>query len=65
MKMNLALRTFIYCVELQKFSLRKFDDAREEFEKALEVNPNSSEACLGLGKYFLANGLDENDKKNV
>ncbi|HED07623.1 MAG TPA: tetratricopeptide repeat protein [Ignavibacteria bacterium] len=45
-----------------KFSQRKFDDAKKDFEIALETNPNSSEACLGLGKYFLVNGLEDNAK---
>ncbi len=45
-----------------KFSQRNFDEAKEDFETALKTNPNSSEACLGLGKYFLVNGLEENAK---
>lgn len=45
------------------FSKRQFEEAREDFEKALKANPSSSEACLGLGKYFLANGLEDNARK--
>ncbi len=44
------------------FSQNRFESARENFEKALQENPNSSEACLGLGKYFHAVELDENAK---
>lgn len=45
------------------FSKHQFEEAREDFEKALKANPTSSEACLGLGKYFLANGLEDNARK--
>ena len=40
-----------------KFSQQEYEEARVDFEKALKFNPNSSEACLGLGKYFIAIGL--------
>lgn len=46
-----------------KFSQNLLEDAKEDFEKALRTNPESSEACLGLGKYFLANGSGESAKK--
>ena len=45
-----------------KFSQHEYEEARVDFEKALNTNPNSSEACLGLGKYFIAIRLDEKAK---
>ncbi len=41
---------------------RDLDKAKECFEKALTLNPNSSEACSGLGDLFLLNGDNENAK---
>lgn len=42
--------------------LEEYEGARVNFENALKLNPNSSEACLGLGQYFRAKGQFENAK---
>lgn len=41
---------------------RDYDKAKECFEKALNLNPKSSEACSGLGDLFVLNGDNENAK---
>ncbi|MHB9011542.1 MAG: tetratricopeptide repeat protein [Ignavibacteriaceae bacterium] len=41
---------------------RDYDKAKECFEKALNLNPNSSEACSGLGDLFVLNGDNEHAK---
>ena len=43
-------------------SVNNLEEARMDFEKALKTNPNSSEACLGLGQYFFAQHQFENAK---
>jgi glycosyltransferase involved in cell wall biosynthesis/predicted O-methyltransferase YrrM len=40
--------------------LNRIEEARENFERALNLDPNSSEACAGLGEYFYINGNNEN-----
>ncbi|MAT57562.1 MAG: hypothetical protein CMF23_06270 [Ignavibacteriae bacterium] len=42
--------------------LHQFDDATSAFEKALNLNPTSSQACAGLGELFYLKGLDTNAK---
>jgi glycosyltransferase involved in cell wall biosynthesis/Tfp pilus assembly protein PilF len=42
--------------------LNEMENARECFERALNLDPNSSEACAGLGEYFHINGIEENAK---
>jgi len=42
--------------------LNKTDDAKECFEHALILDPNSSEACAGLGQYFYLSGNEEHAK---
>ncbi len=73
--LNNAERNFLY-YEDNKFTLEdlyilrgtislsqnSLESARIDFEKALKSNPNSSEACLGLGQYFFAKGQYENSK---
>jgi Tfp pilus assembly protein PilF len=44
------------------FSSKEYDLAKTDFENALNENPNSSEACLGLGQYFNVTGQPENAK---
>jgi Tfp pilus assembly protein PilF len=44
------------------FMLQEYERARINFENALKLNPNSCEACLGLGQYFRAKGQFENAK---
>ena len=43
-------------------SQNKLADAQETFEKALELNPNSSQACAGLGEVFYLTGNDKQAK---
>ncbi len=38
------------------------ENARECFERALNLDPSSSEACAGLGEYFYMSGNEENAK---
>ena len=40
----------------------EIENARECFERALNLEPNSSEACAGLGEYFYMNNNNENAK---
>jgi tetratricopeptide (TPR) repeat protein len=40
--------------------LDRIEEAKENFERALNLDPNSSEACAGLGEYFFINGNNEN-----
>ncbi len=42
--------------------LNEADNARRCFEKALEINPVSSQACAGLGEIFLIEGEHEKAK---
>ncbi|NOX19355.1 MAG: tetratricopeptide repeat protein [Chlorobi bacterium] len=44
-------------------ALNNKDEAKKCFEKALENNPQSSQACAGLGEIFFLNGEDEESKK--
>ncbi|MCL5030009.1 MAG: tetratricopeptide repeat protein [Bacteroidetes bacterium] len=44
------------------FSTNNLEQAKSDFERALKENNSSSEACLGLGQYFIAKGLFENAK---
>ena len=59
---NFSLEDLYILRGTAKFSLKNFEEARIDFEKALKSNPNSSEACLGLGQYFFAKGLFEDAK---
>ncbi len=43
-------------------SLEKVGDAKECFEKALQLIPNSSQACAGLGEVFYLSGKDNEAK---
>ncbi len=43
-------------------SLAKDDYAQTKFEKSLEINPQSSQACAGLGEVFSHKGKDEEAK---
>jgi Tfp pilus assembly protein PilF len=42
--------------------LDKLDDAMLSFENALNLNPESSQACVGLGETFYLRGKDANAK---
>ncbi len=42
--------------------LNQFDEARKSFENALVLNPESSQACAGLGEIFYLLEEDENAK---
>jgi tetratricopeptide (TPR) repeat protein len=42
--------------------LDDLENTRRCFEKALEVNPNSSQACAGLGEVFFIQRLDQEAK---
>ncbi|HMK38265.1 MAG TPA: glycosyltransferase, partial [Bacteroidota bacterium] len=42
--------------------LSDLDKAKEAFEKALKIQPRSSEACAGLGEVFYLAGLDREAK---
>lgn len=44
-------------------ALNNTEEAKSCFEKALENNPESSQACAGLGEIFFLNGEDEESKK--
>lgn len=59
---NFSLEDLYILRGTSKFNLRRFEEAKIDFENALKTNPNSSEACLGLGQYFYANGLFEKAK---
>ena len=43
-------------------SLKKNDEAKEAFETALVTNPNSSQACAGLGEVLFLSGKDKEAK---
>ncbi|MDR3627620.1 MAG: tetratricopeptide repeat protein [Ignavibacteriaceae bacterium] len=47
------------------FGINNLEKARLDFENALKANPSSSEACLGLGRYFNATGQLENAKTMI
>ncbi len=42
--------------------LNDIDNAKACFQKALEINPNSSQACAGLGEILFLNKYDEQAK---
>ncbi len=42
--------------------INDIESAKECFERALNLDPNSSEACAGLGEYFYMIGNNENAK---
>lgn len=42
--------------------LNDIDNAKASFQKALEINPNSSQACAGLGEVLFLNKYDEQAK---
>ena len=42
--------------------INDLETAKECFERALNLEPNSSEACAGLGEYFYMNNNNENAK---
>ena len=44
-------------------ALFEYDDAQICFEKSLEINPNSSQACAGLGEIFFYHKKDEASKQ--
>ncbi|GEM_PF-808384 len=44
-------------------ALSRINDAKKCFEIALENNPNSSQACAGLGEVLFLEGKDEEAKK--
>jgi Tfp pilus assembly protein PilF len=44
------------------FVNNEYEQAKQDFENALKSNPNSSEACLGLGQYFSATDQLESAK---
>lgn len=43
-------------------ALDRLEEARNCFEKALNINPSSSQACAGLGEVFYLTGDDEKAK---
>lgn len=43
-------------------SLSKQEEARACFERSLEINPNSSQACAGLGEVFYLLKMDQESK---
>jgi len=43
-------------------SLNNLSKAQESFEKSLELNPDSSQACAGLGEVFYLTGNDKQSK---
>ncbi len=43
-------------------ALNKYDEAKACFEKALTLNPDSSQACAGLGELFYLNNKDKEAK---
>ncbi len=43
-------------------ALDQVGDARESFEKSLNINPNSSQACAGMGEVFFLLERDEEAK---
>lgn len=43
-----------------QLALRKESDAMLSFENALNLNPESSQACVGLGEVFYLQNKDEN-----
>ncbi len=43
-------------------ALDRIHEARKSFEKALSINPSSSQACAGLGEFFYLIGRDSEAK---
>jgi tetratricopeptide (TPR) repeat protein len=43
-------------------ALERLDEAKICFEKALNINPSSSQACAGLGEVYYLQGYDEQAK---
>lgn len=43
-------------------SIAEMEKAKTCFEKAINMNPNSSQACAGLAEIFYINGLDKESK---
>jgi len=43
-------------------SLQEYEKAKLAFEKALDINPNSSQACAGLGEVFYLGKMDQEAK---
>ncbi|MGD8777576.1 MAG: tetratricopeptide repeat protein [Ignavibacteria bacterium] len=44
-------------------ALQSVNEAEKSYQKALEYNPKSSQACAGLGEVLFLNGKDEEAKK--
>ncbi len=43
-------------------SCHEYEEAKSFFEKSIELNPNSSQACAGLGEYLFLQGNDKGAK---
>lgn len=43
-------------------ALKEMDDAKEDFEKSLKYNPDSSQACAGIGEILYLGGNDKEAK---
>jgi len=53
----------IYCFKGKVFlMMKRIEEAQASFEYALTINPESSEACEGLGNVFLMTGQYDNAK---
>lgn len=50
------MKGFVY------LGIRDQESAKSSFEKALNINPNSSQACVGLGELFYQSGQYESAK---
>lgn len=46
-----------------RLGLRDLEAAKEEFENALELNPDSSQACSGMGEVYYLMNFDNRAKK--
>ena len=65
-KMNFNTNTKIASLEnfrgFNLLALERTNEARQAFEKALNINPSSSQACAGLGEIFYLMGRDNEAK---
>ncbi len=59
---KLSLASISNFIGYSQLGLNNLDDARKSFEKALVLNPDSSQACAGLGEIFYLLEQEENAK---
>jgi tetratricopeptide (TPR) repeat protein len=59
---KLSLASISNFIGYSQLGLNNLDEARKSFEKALVLNPESSQACAGLGEIFYLLEQEENAK---